>query len=102
MRLIFSGSITPSVMLTCDTPEDISHSFYQEKINVTFKESVFQPSSSFYFGTELIKMLKVNGFNQELTPHLFLVTDGGPEHKDLFLKVYQNRLILVNFFESYF
>ena len=46
---------------------------------MTFKESVFQPSSSFRFGKELIKTLEVNGFNQELTPDLFLVTGGGPE-----------------------
>ena len=61
MRLTFSRSITPSVTLICDTPEDITQSFYQGKVNVTFKELVFQPSSSFCFSIELIKMLEVNG-----------------------------------------
>ena len=67
------------VTLICDTPKDISQSFYQGKANVTIKELVFQPSSSFCFGIELIKMLEVNGFNRELTLHLFLVTNVGPE-----------------------
>ena len=84
---MFSGSITPSVTLTCDTPEDINQYFYQGKVNVTFKESVFQPISSFRFGIELIKTLEVNGFNRKLTPHLFLVTDGGPEHSVTFHSV---------------
>ena len=55
---MFSGSITPSVTLICDTPEYISQSFYQGKVNVTFKELVFQQSSSFRFGLELIKRWK--------------------------------------------
>ena len=54
---------------------------------MTFKESVFQPSSSFRFGKELIKTLEVNGFNQELTPDLFLVTGGGPERNVTFHSV---------------
>ena len=53
----------------------------------TFKRSVFQPSSSFRFGIELIKTLEVNGLNRELTPHLFLITDGGPEHNVTFHSV---------------
>ena len=87
MKLTFSGSITLSLTLICDTPKDINQSFYQGKVNVTFKELVFQPSSSFRFGTELIKTLEVNGFNQELTPHLFLVTNGAPEHNVTFHSV---------------
>ena len=46
---------------------------------MTFKESVFQPSSSFRFGKELIKTLEVNG--------LFLVTGGGPERNVTFHSV---------------
>ena len=84
---MFWRSITPSVRLICDTLENISQSFYQGKVNVTFKESVFQPSSSFRFGKELIKTLEVNGFNQELTPDLFLVTGGGPERNVTFHSV---------------
>ena len=84
---MFSGSFTPSVTLICDIPEDISQSFYQGKVNVAFKESVFQPSSSFRFVIELIKTLEVNGFNRELTPHLLLLTDGGPEYNVTFLSV---------------
>ena len=53
----------------------------------TFKGSVFQPSSSFRFSIGLIKTLEVNGFNRELTPHLLLITDGGPEHNVTFHSV---------------
>ena len=54
---------------------------------MTFKELVFQPSNSFRFGIELIKMLEVNGSNRELILQLFLVTSGVPEHNVTFHSV---------------
>ena len=54
---------------------------------MTFKESVFQPSSSFRFALELLNTLGENEFDHERTPHIFMVTDGGPEHRVCFESV---------------
>ena len=76
----FVGSITPSVSLFCDIPEDITQSFYRGQVNVTYKDSVFQPSSSFRFAAGLLKVLNESNFSAEVMPHIFMVTDGAPEH----------------------
>ena len=68
-------------------PPKISVNLFTNEKSVTFKESVFQPSNSFRFGVELIETLEVNCSNRELTPHLFLVTDGVPEHDRTFHSV---------------
>ena len=77
----FAGSITPSVSLFCNIPEDITQSFYRGQVNVTYKDSVFQPSCSLRFAAELLKVLNESNFSAEVTPHIFMVTDGGPEHR---------------------
>ena len=74
------GSIIPTVNMVCDIPDDISCTFYRGNVHVTFKESVFQPSCSYRAILELIQLLRSEGFDNTATKHLYLFTDGGPEH----------------------
>ena len=64
----------------CDIREDTTQSFYRGQVNVNYKDLIFQPSSSFRFTAELLKVLNGSNFNAEVTPHIFMVSDGGPEH----------------------
>ena len=64
----------------CNIPEDITQSFYRGQVNVTYKDSIFLPSSSFRFTAELLKVLNESNFSAEVAPHIFMVTNGGPEH----------------------
>ena len=63
-----------------DIPEDITQSYCKGQVNVTYKDSIFQPNSSFRFAAELLKVLNESNFSTEVMPHIFMVTDGGPEH----------------------
>ena len=78
----------------CDIPEDITQSFYRGQVNVTYKNSIFQPSSSFRFAAELLKVLNESNFSAEVMPHIFTVTNGGPEHHVNFHSVKIPLLIL--------
>ena len=79
--LLVIGSLIPSVTLISNIPDSIEQSFYRGQVNVTFKESVFQPSSSFRSVLEIQKALIFNGFNSQNTPHLYMMTDRGPKHR---------------------
>lgn len=82
MFILFAlGSLIPSVTLITNVPDSIEQSFYRGQVNVTFKESVFQASSSFRSVLEIQKSLILNGFNSKNAPHLYMMTDGGPEHR---------------------
>ena len=81
------GSIIPTVNMVCDIPDDISGTFYRGNVHVTFKESVFQPSCSYRAILELIQLLRSEGFDNTVTKHLYLFTDGGPEHRVCFESV---------------
>lgn len=70
----------PSITLISDIPDSIEQSFYRDQVNVTFKESVFQPSNSFRSVLEIQNALIDNGFDSKCTFHLYIMTDGGPEH----------------------
>ena len=77
------GSITPTVTMMCDIPQDISQSFYSGKVAACLKDSVFQPSDSFRTILELIKSIEANKTKEELgeIKRIFMITDGGPEHR---------------------
>ena len=79
--LLLIGSLIPSVTLISNIPDSIEQSFYHGQVNITFKESVFQLSSSFRSVLEIQKALIFNGFNSQNTPHLYMMTDGGLEHQ---------------------
>lgn len=54
------GTITPSVVMCCDIPANITESFYRRQVFVGLKDSVFQASSSFHTVLETIHALKTH------------------------------------------
>ena len=71
------GSITPSVCLSVKVPDDISGSFYNGQVTVSYKDSVFEGSNPFRHAVEMEHILRQN----ELKPILILYSDGGPDHR---------------------
>ena len=51
------GSVTPSVTLLVDIPEDPNESFYRGDVYITLKDSVFQPSNSFRTALEMEQVI---------------------------------------------
>src|SRR5215469_897134 len=77
-------SLIPSVTMICDIPNNIEDSFYKGKVKIGLKDAIFQGSSSLRHMTELYDIL----INTKLDhPFLMLYTDGGPDHKNTFLRV---------------
>ena len=79
-----SCSLTPSVALVIDILNLIEGSFYQGKVLVGVKDSIFKPSSRHRHATELNSLLTERS---DTNPILFLYTDGGPDHRVNFLSV---------------
>ncbi|PKY34602.1 hypothetical protein RhiirB3_499282, partial [Rhizophagus irregularis] len=77
-------SLTPSVTLFINIPCDISESFYDGKVCVSFKDAVFQPSSALRHSTEFFNLINHQYHNQPLPSILSLYTDGGPDHRCTF------------------
>ena len=73
------GSLTPSVCLQVDTPEEYGASFYRGQVTVTMKDSIFQPSTPFRHAAELKAILNMG--NENPPPFLLMYSDGGPDHR---------------------
>jgi hypothetical protein len=71
------GSLTPSVCLEVDIPDDDS-SFYRGAVHVSYKDSIFQASSPWRHSAEMAKMLQDKG---EVPVCLMLYSEGGPDHR---------------------
>ncbi|GBC02217.1 hypothetical protein RclHR1_04500005 [Rhizophagus clarus] len=69
--------LTPSVTLFIDIPYNISESFYDGKVYVYYKNTVFQPSSALRYSTEYFNLMNHQYRSQPLPPILSLYTDGG-------------------------
>ena len=76
--------IIPSVTMICDILESIEQSFYHEKVYVSLKDPVFQPSDPFCHMTELCKIL-IDQIDHK--PFLFLYTDRGSDYQVTYLRV---------------
>lgn len=77
-------SLTPSVIIFCDIPTCISDSFYSGQVYVSYKNTVFQPSSALCHSTEFYKTI-LRQYNNGNIPEIFLLyTDGGPDHRNTF------------------
>lgn len=87
------GSLTPSVCLHVDIPNDATESFYRGQVHVTLKDSIFQPSSPFRHATEIMKILKPTNEDTP-NPCLLLFTDGGPDHRTTYAAVKLSLIIL--------
>ena len=72
------SSLTPSVTMICDIPEDICSPFYRGEVHVCIKDTIFEASSPFRHATELGSLLLSKG---DVPPVLLLYTDGGPDHR---------------------
>lgn len=70
------GSLTPSVCLEVDIPNDDS-SFYSEA-HVSYKDSIFQASSPWRRSAVIAKMLQDKG---EVPVFPMLYSDGGSDHR---------------------
>ena len=89
--------IVPSAVLVCSIPETIEGSFYQGQLAVSLKDQVFEPSSPMRHSTELIKILTSQ--NKEKNPVLLLYSDGGPDHRIVYLEVQLALLALFIFLD---
>ena len=85
------GSLTPSVCLDVDVPEQTDESFYRGQVSVSLKDSVFQASNPFRHAVELENILNMKA---DKKPVLMLFTDGGPDHKVTFHSVKLALIIL--------
>ena len=73
--------------MICDVPESIDDSFYRGVVNIKLKEGVFQPSSTTRSTLELVQTMRENEFANFDTPNVYMITDGGPEHRLTFESV---------------
>ncbi|XP_070571401.1 uncharacterized protein [Ptychodera flava] len=77
-------TLTPSITLRVDIPENIEGSFYRSRVFAGIKDSTFQSSSPQRHAAELCQILKGEDIRSEL---LFVYTDGGPDHRVSYLSV---------------
>jgi len=77
-------SLTPSITLFINIPNDISESFYDGKVYACFKDAIFQPSSALRHSTEFFNLMNRQYSTQSLPSILSLYTDGGPDHRCTF------------------
>lgn len=75
------GSLVPSVVMLCDIPESVEDSFYSGLVNIALKDAVFQPSDSFRTVLEMKKVVEERVDSIDDVKYLFLMTDGGGEHR---------------------
>ena len=59
-------SLTPSVTLFVDIPNNISESFYDGKVYVCYKDTIFQPSSALRHSTEFFNLMNHQYRNRPL------------------------------------
>ena len=80
------GKLTPSVALVHTIPDSIGQFFYQGKVYVTMKDSIFEPSSPLRHAAELSGILQ-REVNFILKPVLLVYSDGGPDHRVTYVSV---------------
>ena len=74
--------MTPGVNLEVDVPLSLEGFFYCGTVHIGLKDSTFQPSSGARHAVELAQLLKSK---PKVKPILLLYTDGGPDHRLIFL-----------------
>ena len=96
LTTMLEGNIIPTVDMICDVPESIDDSFYQVVVNIKLKEGVFQLSSTTHSTLELVQTMRENEFDNFDTPNVYMITDGGPEHRLTFESVKISLIMLFN------
>jgi len=74
-------SLTPSVTFFISIPNNISESFYDGQVFVSYKDTIFEPSSAIRHSAEFLNALNIQYEHQTFPPILCLYTDGGPDHR---------------------
>jgi len=74
-------SLTPSITFFITIPDDISGSFYEGQVFVSYKDTIFEPSTAIRHSAEFLNALNVQYAPQMMPPILCLYTDGGPDHR---------------------
>ena len=87
-------SLTPSVIFFIDVPQTIEHSFYHGKVFVSYKDTLFQPSSAIRHTTEFYSAIQTYYASNTIPPILCIYTDGGPDHRTTFGSVQISLLCL--------
>lgn len=90
-------SLTPSVIFFVTIPSDISGGFYNGQVFVSFKDTVFEPSSAIRHTTEFYHAINTKYPHQTSPPILYLYTNGGPDHRCTFGSV---QIALISLFLS--
>ena len=88
-------SLTPSVSLVIDIPDDITGSWYRGQVLIGLKEGAFEPSSPLRHVTELHDAFQKHKLFPPDKSILFLHCDGGPDHRLTYLSV---KLSLISLF----
>jgi hypothetical protein len=73
------GSLTPSVLLQCDTPGSVDKSFVRGHVTVFINDSVFQSSNPFRHAVQLINTIRQSG---DVPAVLLKFSDGGTDHRN--------------------
>ncbi|CAB4420652.1 unnamed protein product [Rhizophagus irregularis] len=73
-------SLTPSVTFICKVPLSIEESFYDGQVFVSYKDTIFQPSTAIRHTTEFFNAISAY-YPQTIPPILCIYTDGGPDHR---------------------
>ncbi|PKB99703.1 hypothetical protein RhiirA5_429287 [Rhizophagus irregularis] len=74
-------SLTPSVIFFVSIPKDISDGFYNREVFVSFKDTVFEPSSAIRHTTEFYNVINTKYTHHTSPPILCLYTDRRPDHR---------------------
>ena len=94
------GSLTPSVCLLVDIPEQVEDTFFRGQVFVTLKDSIYQHSSPWRHATELMENLRKSSMDEGISavpPMLLIYSDGGPHHRITFEIV---KLSLISMFKA--
>ena len=73
------GSLTPSVYLQCDIPQEATKSFCREIVTTVINESVFQTSNAFRHAATLVALIRKEG---EVPPVVLKFSDGGTDQRN--------------------
>jgi len=74
-------SLTPSVIFFISIPDDISGSFYDGQVFVSYKNTGFEPSNAIRHSAEFLNAINTQYIHQTITPILCLYTDRDPDHR---------------------
>ena len=78
-----TASLTPSVSLKCEIPEDASNSYVRGIVHVSVKDSIFQQSTPFRHASMVVKVLEQG----QIPPILYRYTVGGVDQRPNLEKV---------------